>query len=383
MAINRVVLGIEEILDFSDATVDAPTALKGVVGYNSKGERFVGEYEGLNISDSTISPSTVLKGYKGYDAAGQPFVGEYEGVDVSRATITPSTVLRGYIGHNAQGEEFVGEYEALDISDSTITPETVLKGYKGYDATGKPFVGTYVPTGGDSETTYEVEEILTSGTFTVPAGVTSIDVHLVGGGAGGPTTPNGVYGKTDTIIDEGYIGGGSGYTKTVTLDVVSGETLDVTVGNGGAAGADGEASIIKRGSTILAQADGGKTDGSGGSGGGAAGYVYAAGTQGFLVVAGGSGGTDGNDGKTIYSTAATFSLGGSGQGSTTRDFGESTGTLRCKGGAGSNVGGTSVQANSGNGGNAPKQKSTGGQTSIETQATAGSSGIVLIRWAAA
>lgn len=371
MAINRVVLGIEEILDFSDATVDAPTALKGVVGYNSKGEKFVGEYEGLNISDSTISPSTVLKGYKGYNAAGKPFVGEYEGVDLTKCTISPETVLKGYVGINAKGEIFVGTYEGTPTPDIPDTPDTP-----------------------DTPDGYTSSEFLESGTFTVPNGVSKIEVHLVGGGAGGSTVKNGTYTGTDlnAIMVEGYMGGGSGYTKTVTLDVVSGELLDVSVGNGGAAGADGEASIIKRGSTVLAQADGGKTDGSGGSGGGAA-NVYYNRDFGFVFAHGNAGGTDGSDGATLIiesQNGVINSASGKGQGYTTRDFGEATGTLRCQGGAGSNyetTDKTAAVANSGNGGNAPiletPSLSNPPTAKIETQATAGSSGIVLIRWAAA
>lgn len=272
----------------------------------------------------------------------------------------------------------------IDLTESTIDPSNVLQGCIGFNAKGERFVGEYVPTSDSEEK--ESGEFLESGTFTVPAGVTSIEVHLVGGGAGGPTAPNGVYGDSSEIAVFGYIGGGSGYTKTVTLEVVPGETLDVTVGDGGAKGEDGEASTIKRGSTILAQADGGKTSGDGGSGGGAAGYKYLAGTQGPIIVSGVSGGNDGNDGKSYRNSKVVVSLGGVGQGYTTRDFGEATGWKRCTGGAGSNAANdnkTDKEANSGNGGNAPDVSNIGADGTIETQATAGSSGIVLIRWAAA
>lgn len=287
-------------------------------------------------------------------------------IDLTESTISPETILKGYIGFNAKGEKIVGTYEGTSTPDTPDTPETP-----------------------DTPDEYTSSEFLESGTFTVPNGVSKIEVHLVGGGAGGSTVKNGTYTGTDTsaIVLEGYMGGGSGYTKTVTLDVVSGESLDVAVGNGGAAGADGEASIIKRGSTVLAQADGGKTDGSGGSGGGAANFYYNRDFS-FVFASGNAGGTDGNDGAALLSESQNGvinSASGKGQGYTTRDFGESTGTLRCQGGAGSNYEAadkTAAVANSGNGGNAPiLEEST--TEKIETQATAGSSGIVLIRWAAA
>lgn len=290
-------------------------------------------------------------------------------IDLTECTISPETVLKGYVGINAKGEIFVGTYEGTSTPDTPDTP--------------------------DIPDEYTSSEFLESGTFIVPNGVSKIEVHLVGGGAGGSTVKNGTYAGNDinSIVVEGYMGGGSGYTKTVTLDVVSGESLDVAVGNGGAAGVNGEASIIKRGSAILAQADGGKTDGSGGSGGGAANYYFNKGSHFQYSEDSNAGGTDGNDGASLEdgSFAGNIkSTGGSGQGYTTRDFGEETGTLRCQGGAGSNYktnDKTAAVANSGNGGNAPilETPSIGDFTNekIKTQATAGSSGIVLIRWAAA
>ena len=65
----------------------------------------------------------------------------------------------------------------------------------------------------------------TPNTFTVPAGVTSITIHLWGGGgAGGGSTTN----------DFGGSGGGSGgYTTRTYAGLVGGEIINYTLGAGG------------------------------------------------------------------------------------------------------------------------------------------------------
>ena len=121
-----------------------------------------------------------------------------------------------------------------------------------------------------------------SSTFTVPKGVKKIDVFCVGGGGSGQH----LKGNASSIGDICSANGGDG-------------------GNGG----------------------GGR--GSGGSGGGSIGYYR-----------GGNGGSDGSNGDnatgvdSIGSSTNSTSEGGKGQGSTTRYFGESNGTLYAGGGGG-------------------------------------------------
>jgi hypothetical protein len=114
-------------------------------------------------------------------------------------------------------------------------------------------------------------------TFTVPAGVTSVSVVCVGGGAGG-TEATGPWGQ----------GGGLAYKNSIS--VTPGESLTVVVGAGGAGkasfpGNNGADSRLTRGGTNLVLAAGGNTGTtpvgdvsySGGdnsyAGGGAAGYA--------------------------------------------------------------------------------------------------------------
>lgn len=78
-----------------------------------------------------------------------------------------------------------------------------------------------------------VQRFLTTGTFSVPAGVSTVLVTMCGGGGGGS---GGVNGPWDGV---GYTGrpGGSSYTLyRHSVSVISGEVVPVTVGAGGAGG---------------------------------------------------------------------------------------------------------------------------------------------------
>ena len=186
-----------------------------------------------------------------------------------------------------------------------------------------------------------------------------IDVFIVGAGGGGGGASSGAGG-----------GGGGGYTRTERGVAVSTNTVyPITVGLGGAMRVDGGSSsgFGYTANGGLQGQNGAKAGGNGGSGGGAGG-----------TSAGGAGGSDGSNGSNNGSI-----LGGTGQGSTTREFAENGATLYAGGGGGA-VGGAGgagggatagsmaeVQQNTGGGG-------AGGASNI-TKAQAGANGIVIIR----
>lgn len=195
---------------------------------------------------------------------------------------------------------------------------------------------------------------LTSGTLTFSAlngAEDGIDVFLVGGGGGGGTYKSGIgYGS----------GGGGGYTSTVHVSGLEiGKAYPIVVGAGGTA-ADGGASTGFGGTAAGGKASGVSTiGGAGGSGAGGSG-----------ATSGGAGGEDGADGSS--GTGNLSRKGGAGQGTTTREFGESAGKLYSHGGKGAKSGETPVSAdnNTGNGGNGNGKDST---------SSPGGSGIVIIR----
>ena len=196
---------------------------------------------------------------------------------------------------------------------------------------------------------------LTSGTLTftnLNGAENGIDVFLVGGGGGGSRAA-----------------GGGGYTKTLkAVKVTVGTAYAIEVGAGGIAGV-GNSKAGGTGGTsnaFGASANGGKANGTassyiganGGSGGGA----------GSSNGAGGQGGSDGSDG---FHRDGTHRDSGTGQGTTTREFGESGGKLYAGGGGGV---GTTTPANGGAGGGGAGGSTSGGATSGETNTGGGGGG---------
>ena len=270
-----------------------------------------------------------------------------------------------------------------------------------------------------------------SSTFTVPKGVKKIDVFCVGGGGAG-----GIQGGYMGIIptgngDEEYYtniwgggGGGGGYTNTMkNIAVTPGQQLSVVVGNGGMRYefSGGDSSVaIDSGSTI--SASGGKAgyqsggnmincsyveSGSCGGSGGGKGSEYGTGcisSPSYNMLApvstfptfdngGKDGGNSGNfwragQSETAHQETIRIYNNFKGQGTTTRYFGESTGTLYSNGGSGGNLNlnffGTAPSANTGGGGNGGPN---GGINSSFSQfhvynygGSKGASGICIIRW---
>lgn len=151
--------------------------------------------------------------------------------------------------------------------------------------------------------------------FTSLGNASGIDVFCVGGGGGGGKDGSG---------SNGLGSGGGGYTKTAKgISVSTGTSYAITVGSGGAMNSSGGGGTT---SAFGVSAAGGQTGtalagGNGGSGGG-----------GFAEGTGGSNG--GNGAAGTESTGISGRAGGQGQGSTTREFGESSGTLYAGGGGG-------------------------------------------------
>ena len=167
-----------------------------------------------------------------------------------------------------------------------------------------------------------------------------IDAFLVGAGGGGSIA-----------------GAGGGYTKTsMLITLLANNEYTITIGAGGAAGSQ-IASGGTGGNTSAFEitANGGNggapflSGGNGGSGGSGGGNI------------GGTGGTDGSDGKSSSSGSGSA---GKGQGTTTREFEENTGSLYSSGGDGISDGAEAGADNTGDGGDYGK---------------AGGSGIVVIR----
>lgn len=221
---------------------------------------------------------------------------------------------------------------------STIIGNPIMLG--GGSGISAPIIGKdFNWTGGDG--TYQVIDdgdknwrikFLSSGTFT-PLKTMTIDVFCVGGGGSGGLSMGG---SADGYLVAGT-GGGGGYTKTSkSIVLTAGTSYPIVIGAGGigptatndSSSADGTNGGETSGFGVSALGGyGGKKrgaatsatryrGGNGGSGGG-----------GCDKSRGYDGGSDGSDGL-----CGTYDTKGRGQGTTTREFGESTGDLYAGGG---------------------------------------------------
>ena len=241
---------------------------------------------------------------------------------------------------------------------ATWKPESLIYSYSCANTSGgeEPYNFTY--TGNctiidDGNDNWRVK-FLTSGTFT-PNISTNIDVFLVGGGGGGS---GGGANKA---------GGGGGYTLTKKgVDIITNTSYTITIGSGGYGGTGYDAGGNGGPTSAFSYTANGGSHGYGGGGSGGSG----GGGGGEGSAGGGRGGVNGGNGSAGYH----YYPGGSGQGTTTREFGESSGTLYSSGGSGgpgyTSSNGASGGNNTGNGAGGSGEGGTGGT---------GGSGIVVIR----
>lgn len=195
-------------------------------------------------------------------------------------------------------------------------------------------------------------KFLSSGTFT-PLTNMLVDVFLVGGGGG-----RGYKGSDSSGWGDPGCGGGGYTTTSKSIVLTANNEYAIIVGNGGTT----TTSSGKAGGTSTAfnqKALGGKY-GYFYKNGGYSDYYGGDGGSGGTTLCGqngASGGIDGGDGqKPSYVGQYTTHYLGKGQGTTTREFGESTGDLYASGG-GNNI--TMVELNSGNGANSTYAAASG------------------------
>ena len=217
--------------------------------------------------------------------------------------------------------------------------------------------------------------------------VESVDVFCVGGGGGGG---GGAYvSQSNAQSKSAGGGGGGGYTTTkLKASFAPYSEYGAFIGAGGSGGSGGSTSSSA--STGFSGSTGGTTSvlnvsarggspgsggdfyansstgrgGNGGSGGGGSDY----GTDSQY---GGDGGTDGSDGT----TGTRYQNGGTGQGTTTRAFGELDGELFASGGQGGAYynGSTGSELGSGGGGGYSRSGFCNG-------GSVGQDGIIILRW---
>lgn len=255
--------------------------------------------------------------------------------------------------------------------------------------------------------------------WTVPDGVRKVDIFCVGGGGGG------YLGSSYSSGGASGAGGGSGYTKTVlNADVSSGAQYSVTVGTGGnsnaywptvSAGTSSFGSLCSasggyQGFAGVSTFDYGRNYSNGGSAGGNGAFnhnaQYVGETYTDMPVANGASDGGSSSQKGRYNDEYNITKTIPGQGTTTRAFSESYGTLYAGGGGGGaacfstsgGIGGAGGGGNGGGGGSDslgkngdPGIPNTGGGggggqppfyvSGVSGSGGAGGAGIVIVRWA--
>jgi len=228
-----------------------------------------------------------------------------------------------------------------------------------------------------------------SGTFTVPAGVTSICAVAVGRGQ------NGAAGDGMGTPGRGGDGGTLSYTNA--LSVTPGESLTVTIATS-TSGSTGETTLKRSSTVLLAARAGGQTSGQanvgtsfaggaapapsggyGSGGGGAGGYSGAGGAGGSIGGDGsaGSGGSGGGGG----SAAAAASGGGGGVGILGAGSNGTAGSGYGGGGGGGGSGG-GAGASGGTGATGGGYGGGGGGGDINNAGGSGGGGALRILWGA-
>jgi hypothetical protein len=294
--------------------------------------------------------------------------------------------------------------DTLDVhSNSTNKGITVDNTPDEVYGTGGDTIGNYT----DGATTYRYHKFTTLGaaTFVAPSPARNVEVLVIGGGGGGGSCFN---------TPGGGGGGAGGYQTNSSYSLTGGQSVSVTVGDGGlggqslagALGSSGQDSVF---GTITAIGGGGGAGWTGGStngrnggsgGGGVLNGSVGTGSQGsnggspdntnqaggggggaFAVGSNASGGNGGNGGagiaNTITGSSVSYAGGGGGGGGYTT--GRSGGTATHGGGNGGGLPngfqGVAGTPNTGGGGGG-----SGGASTPNTKGGNGGSGIVVVRY---
>ena len=384
----------------SDATALVNTIINGYTAYvnGSKITGTVNVQTILSFSAAPYSPNKITFTWK------NPAKGAFSGVIiVGKIGSTPTSISDGTRWYKGSGNNIT------ENGTSTITVDGFTGGTQYYFRAfsyamkdNSEWVGSSL-TSSAKTAPQGTKTFTSSGTFTVPAEVSSIDIFCVGGGgAGGGADDDFKYHEYDDVY--GYYsgaggGGAGGYTATkLKYAVTPGQTFTVTIG----AGAPKDNFRYSNNSYYFNYYDGydtsfgsvltakggesgsaGNFDAAGGSGGSGGGCILSDWDDGLQKIT--NGGSDGSsagiDSPYIGSTAA------AGQGTTTRAFGESGGTLYAGGGGAIGYYGSS-NAGAGGGGSANTGGGSNGRLryysySAETYTFGGSgggSGVCIVRW---
>ena len=348
-----------------------------------------------DIPDNSITSAKIVAG----TVAASDLADNYDDViQTNIALLAFKTATNGSLAKYNLQDQVIDEYTDATGVDATPSTNHILASgvYSGVSFTTGATGGTIVVPGSYTGGTYQSNTFTSSGTFTVPAGLTSVDYLIVGGGGGG--------GKAS-----GGGGGGAGGFRTATSLTVSAQAYSIVVGTGGAGatGYDGQGingvsssfnSITSTGGGGGGSEEAGEKDGengaSGGGGGrsdGTGGTSTAYGNNGGNAadLAGGGGGGATGAGVNGNASGAVAGAGGAGTANSYRTG--SPATYAGGGGGGSGSSGTLGAGGLGGGGTGGKKCTSsptagtdgtggGGGAALDGNGADGGDGIVVIRY---
>ncbi len=301
-------------------TTDAKTKLTGTMEVGNVSNLNLAVSSGRNITVAWSNPT---------QTTGRPYSGVYVKYSTSGNLGTGGTQIYKGTGNNTTS----GGRSSVTLGFPNLGTRYYISVYSYCVTSNGELLGTPIQGNIVSGGTY-TQTITKSTNVTVPSGFSQVDIFCVGGGAGG-----GSGGTDDSSYPtaSGGGGGGGGYTKTASnITVSSGQVLVCTIGGGGNGGSgggyggNGGTTSVSRSGVTLCTASGGiggygenssTRYGNGGSGGAG---IY--GDTSNRVA-----GTNGGNGTGSYAA-------GKGQGTTTRPFGESSGTTYSGGGGSGGIG---------------------------------------------
>lgn len=271
------------------------------------------------------------------------FAGEIDGATINASAITAGAISAGSIGNS--------QIVSSDFQGGTMENTNIV-----FDSNG----GTLLVYASTTTT----QTFITSGSFTVPPGVTALTVECWGAGGGG--AGGGLAGGSNS---GGYGGGGGAYAKANALSVTPGAVLPYVVGTGGTGaspnnlGGSGGASSFS-GTAVVAAGGTAATVSSTGKGGAASASVgdvrFSGGGAGVAMGSGGCGGgssagtgSNGNlaaDNTGSGSKAGAAAVAGGGAGGSGGAANASGTNGAAPGGGGGGGGGGASAGSGGNGG---------------------------------
>ena len=338
---------------------------------------------GVTMSDGTSAPVTIAQGGTGANTrqaamdalAGAVTSGRYlrgDGTDVIMDTLRAADMTGTLaVANGGTGATSLTANNVI-LGNGTSAVQAVAPGTSGNILTSNGT--TWVSSApGSSFTGFNSQIFTSSGTFTVPTGVTAVKVTVAGGGGGGGSA------TLNSSFQYGISGGGGGVAIEWLTGLTPGATVAVTVGAGGG--------VATAGGTSSFGAFCSATGGSGGSSnvttsGGVSGAGGGSGSGGNLNYSGGNAtASEGFPAGCSNWVATSGSAGGCGAFCTPFSVALG-GLLGGSGGGGRSVQGSATGQNGiaatgfGNGGSGAVKVGGGGSNT----GGAGSAGIVIVEW---